>query len=220
MCVCVCVCVRVCVCPLAHEGTISEGPEPSFRKGNWVKGEGPERGRQVLLEREELCPSGKESCEQEKRDVGYKGSGKETKHVLMWDISQGGGRGFLQGPALLLETIHPAKEGNQVCSGLWCSIASFPVFFAKAFLDVPLPLPHTLPLRLPSHLPVGDGQWVKAGRAGSSCCSRKHQLWGSVVRNPIEIPKTIPKGTLVPFEDFLMHFFLNPHTGPSKSHAM
>ena len=131
----------------------------------------------------------------------------------MWDISQGGGRGFLQGPALLLETIHPAKEGNQVCSGLWCSFASFPVFFAKAFLDVPLPLPHTLPLRLPSHLPVGDGQWVKAGRAGSSCCSRKHQLWGSVVRNPIEIPKTIPKGTLVPFEDFLMHFFLNPHTG-------
>ena len=70
----------VCVCPLAHEGTISEGPEPSFRKGNWVKGEGPERGRQVLLEREELCPSGKESCEQEKRDVGYKESGKETKH--------------------------------------------------------------------------------------------------------------------------------------------
>ena len=44
VCVCVCVCVRVCVCPLAHEGTISEGPEPSFRKGNWVKGEGPERG--------------------------------------------------------------------------------------------------------------------------------------------------------------------------------
>ena len=61
-----CVCVCVCVCPLAHEGTISEGPEPSFRKGNWVKGEGPGRGRRALLEREELWPSGKESCEQEK----------------------------------------------------------------------------------------------------------------------------------------------------------
>lgn len=51
---------------------------------------------------------------------------------------------------------------------------------------------------------------MKAGRAGNSCCSWKHQLWGSVVRNPIEIPKTIPKGTLVPFEDILMHFFFKP----------
>ena len=156
---CVCVCVCVCVCPLAHEGTISEGPEPSFRKGNWVKGEGPERGRQVLLEREELCPSGKESCEQEKRDVGYKESGKETKHSAYVGYFPRWREGVPAGPTLLLETIHPAKEGNQVYSGLSCSFAYFPVFFAKAFLDVPLPLPHTLPLRLPSHLPVGDGQW-------------------------------------------------------------
>ena len=93
--------------------------------------------------------------------MGYEESGKETKHVLKWDVSQGRGRGFLQGPGLLLETIYPAKAGNQVRSGLSCAFASFPVFFAKALWMSPSPLPHSLPLCLPSHLPVGDAQWCR-----------------------------------------------------------
>lgn len=84
----------------------------------------------------------------------------------------------------------------------------FLVFVAKAFWMSPSPCPTPSLFFCFPHLCRARAV-VKAGRAGSSCCWEAPAL-GFCCSDPMK-SKTIPKGTLVPFEDLLMYFFKPTH---------
>ena len=166
---CVCVCVCICLCP--HEGTISEGPEPSFRKGNWVTGEGPGRGRRVLLEKAELCSSGKESCELR----GMRNLEKRLNSCLSGIFPKVEREGSCRGQPCFWKQFILQKKGIK------CTLASrvpLPPFLSSLLKPsgcAPLlaPHPHSSPAFPP---PCRAWAVVKAGRAGSSCCSEAPAL--------------------------------------------